>query len=270
MTKYSSPEDPVAESLARVEAARRIRLGVGGFVAVVAVLSVATPLPFRDAIGLGLFYALLPALGWAQLPLVPVVEIERSAVYAGSAVSLVVIGTAALTFGLAFREGGPQVFPLVWGLQLGPLALWTVALSVAGLAVIVACEPLDRWKPTPGAALVRELLPRTRWEKTEFVGLSLVAGINEEVAYRGYAVSAVALLGTGPWLAVAASTVAFAVLHAYQGPLGVARTALVGFMLGASVVVSESLLPAILAHVAIDIVAGLVVGPRFLAGTAER
>jgi len=269
MTKYRGSEDPLDEPQAKENAARRLRVGAGAFAAVVLVLSVATPLLFRDAFGLGLFYVLLPALGWAQLPLLPVAPIERTAIYAGSAASLVVIGTAALILGLASRDGGASVFPPVWGLPLRTLVFWTAALLIGGLGVIMAFEPVDRWKPSRGAALVRELLPRTCGEKAEFVGLSLVAGINEEVAYRGYALSAIGLLGAGPWTAVLASAVPFAILHAYQGPLGVARSALVGLALGASVVASGSLLPAILAHVGIDIVAGLVVGPWLLAG-AER
>jgi membrane protease YdiL (CAAX protease family) len=269
MTKYRGAEGPLDEPTAQEEAARRVRVGAGAFVAVVLILSVATPLPFRDAIGLGLFYVLLPALGWAQLPLLSVALIERAAVYAGSAATLVVIGSAALIFGLAARDSGESVFPPVWGLSLRAVVLWTAALAIVGLAVIMAFEPLDRWRPGRGAALVRELLPRTRWEKLEFVGLSFVAGINEEVAYRGYALSAFGLLGVGSWTAVLASAVPFAILHAYQGPVGVARTAVVGVVLAGSVVASGSLLPAILAHVVIDIIAGLVVGPWFVA-RAER
>jgi membrane protease YdiL (CAAX protease family) len=269
MTKYRGSEDLLDEPRAREEAARRLRIGAGAFAAAVVLLAVATPLLFRDAIGLGLFYLLLPALGWAQLPLLPVATIERSAVYAGSAASLVVIGSAALVLGLAPREGGASVFPPVWGPSLWSLVLWTAGLVVVGLGVIMAFEPFDGWKSSRGGALVRELLPRTRWEKMEFVGLSVVAGINEEAAYRGYALSAFVLLGVGPWAAVVASAAPFAILHAYQGPVGVARTALVGLVLGASVVVSGSLLPAMLAHAGIDIMAGLVVGPWLLA-RAER
>jgi membrane protease YdiL (CAAX protease family) len=268
MTTYRGSEGPLDEARANADAAGRLRIGAGAFVAAVLVLSVVTPLPFRDAIGLGLFYVLLPAVGWAQLPLLPVAVIERTAVYAGSAASLVVIGSVALILGLALREDGASVFPDVWGLSLRSLLFWTTALVIVGLGVIIAFEPLDRWRPTRGSALVRELLPRTGSEKAEFVGLSVVAGINEEVAYRGYALSAFLLLGAGPWTAVVASAAPFAVLHAYQGPVGVARTALVGLALGASVVASGSLLPAILAHAAIDVVAGLVVGPRLLARAA--
>jgi membrane protease YdiL (CAAX protease family) len=159
----------------------------------------------------------------------------------------------------------------VWGLPPRTLVPWTVALVVFGVGVIVAFEPLDRWKPSRGAALVRELLPRTGREKGAFVGLSLVAGIGEEAAYRGYALSAFGLVVAGPWPAVLASTLAFAVLHAYQGSVGVVRTALVGLAFGASVVGSGSLLPAILAHASIDILAGLAVGPWILAtGTKEH
>ena len=250
---------------------RRLRLGVGAFFATVLVLSLASSLPFSDAIGFGLFYVFLPALGWAQMPLLAVTAIERASIYAGSAATLALIGAAALVFGFAHGDGGADTFPFLWGLPPRTVAVLTVGLVVVGLGVILAFEPIDRWKPSRGAALVLELLPRTAREKWAFVGLSVVAGIAEEVAYRGYALSAFELLVRGPllgvpsaWIAAAASSIPFAVLHAYQGPLGVARTAMVGFALASSVVVSGNILPAILAHALIDILAGLVVGPWLL------
>ena len=259
----------VDEVQAKTEAVRRLRLGVGAFLATVLVLSLASSLPSSDAVGFGVFYVFLPALGWAQLPLLPVTAIERASVYAGSAATLALIGAAALVFG--FARGGANTFPFLWGLPLRTVAVLTVGLVVFGLGVILAFEPMHRWKPSRGAALVFELLPRTAKEKWAFVGLSVVAGIAEEVAYRGYALSAFELLMRSPllgvpsaWLAAAASSIPFAVLHAYQGPVGVARTALVGFALASSVVVSGNILPAILAHALIDILAGLVVGPWLL------
>ena len=261
----------VDELQAKTEAVRRLRLGVGAFLATALVLSLASPLPSSDAIGLGLFYVFLPALGWAQLPLLPVAAIERVSVYAGSAATLVVIGVTALILGFAQGNGEANTFPFLWGLPLRTVAVLTVGLVVVGLGVILAFEPMDRWKPSRGAALVFELLPRTAKEKWAFVGLSVVAGIAEEVAYRGYALSAFELLMRSPllgvpsaWLAAAASSIPFAVLHAYQGPVGLARTAVVGFAFASSVVVSGNILPAILAHALIDILAGLVVGPWLL------
>jgi membrane protease YdiL (CAAX protease family) len=269
MTTYRGPNALLDEARAKEEASRRLRVGAAAFAAAVLSLALATPLPFPDAVGLGLFFVLLPALGWAQLPLLPHTVIERTAVYAGSAATLVVLGSLALVLGIAIRDDETSFFPPLWGISVGALASWTSALVIVGLGVMVAFEPLDQRTPGRGTALVRDLLPRTTWEKAEFVGLSLVAGINEEVAYRGYALSAFGLLVAGPWLAVAASSIPFAILHAYQGPIGILRTGLVGFALGASVLLSGSLLPAILGHAAIDILSGLVVGP-WLLDRAER
>jgi membrane protease YdiL (CAAX protease family) len=57
--------------------------------------------------------------------------------------------------------------------------------------------------------------------------------------------------------------VVFGLLHAYQGPLGMMRTALLGLLLAASLLLSGSIWPAITAHVALDLLGGLVWGERF-------
>jgi membrane protease YdiL (CAAX protease family) len=54
------------------------------------------------------------------------------------------------------------------------------------------------------------------------------------------------------------------VLHGYQGVLGIARTGVMGAMLAWGFLASGSLWPAIVAHAAIDMVAGLWLGERLM------
>src|SRR5690606_3911022 len=61
------------------------------------------------------------------------------------------------------------------------------------------------------------------------------------------------------------SSLVFGVLHAYQGTIGIVRTFLMGSVLATGFVLSGSLWPAIIAHTAIDLVAGLVLADWFLA-----
>jgi membrane protease YdiL (CAAX protease family) len=91
----------------------------------------------------------------------------------------------------------------------------------------------------------------------------LAAGLGEELAYRGYAILALAPL-TGTLGAAAVTTVVFAVMHAYQGRLGVVRTGVMGAVLAAGFLATGSILPSILAHASIDVLAGVVLGERLL------
>ena len=62
------------------------------------------------------------------------------------------------------------------------------------------------------------------------------------------------------WGAALLSSAVFGLLHAYQGWLGVFRTALLGFVLAASLILTGVLWPAILAHAILDVIAGIVLG----------
>ena len=110
----------------------------------------------------------------------------------------------------------------------------------------------------PAAAI----MPRTRSEYIWFLGVSLTAGICEEVLYRGYFFAMFAPRIT-LWGAVVASALIFGLGHLYQGARGIAKTAIAGMVLGAVYAITGSLLwPAIL-HVLID-VSGGTIGYRLL------
>lgn len=206
---------------------------------------------------------LLPALAVAQVPLaLRAGPIDRRAAYAGSAATIFVMG--ALSLGLGLAAGGPARL----GLDPFPparVAGGAGAVLLAAAAVLLLSEVARRGMKLDESPLLRRLLPRTARERAAFVGLSFVAGFGEEIAFRGFAIPALAPLLGGPWGAAAFTSVTFGVLHAYQGPLGIVRTATLGFVLAASFVLLGNLWPAIVAHVVIDLVGGLWLGPR-LAG----
>ncbi len=241
---------------------RRLRIGVALTVAGVVAALLYTSLPFWQAAGLGLFYLLLPSLAVAQLPLLRVRQIERIPVYLGSMATILVIGCVALVLG-AF-EGGLSGLGLFW-IPRGELTLWVVCGTAVGLGIISSFPMGGGLAAQQSSALVLQLIPRTMREKRLFVGLSVAAGFGEEIAYRGYAFIAIQTLIAAPWVAAGVSSAAFGVLHAYQGPAGILRTALVGFTLAVPVIMTGSLVPGIVAHALIDVVAGLLIGPRLLA-----
>jgi membrane protease YdiL (CAAX protease family) len=93
--------------------------------------------------------------------------------------------------------------------------------------------------------------------------LSVAAGVGEETAYRGYATTVLGGLMGSPGAAAVTSLV-FGVLHGYQGWLGTARTALMGGLLAWGFLAAGSLWPPIVAHTAVDLLAGIVLGEKLL------
>jgi membrane protease YdiL (CAAX protease family) len=223
-------------------------------------LRLGAGVPLSDAILVAALLVAVPAFATAQLRVIPTVRVERLPAYWGSIAALWLIGSAAWLVGT--RRGGPESLGLVVT-STASLAGWTVGLTLGGLLVIVGFREIAiRWGCRESPVL-REILPRTPREKGVFALLSVAAGVSEELAYRGYAIPVLApLLGT--WGGVALTSVIFGVLHAYQGWLGTARTALMGGVLAWGFLASGSLWPAILAHTAIDLVAGIVLGERLL------
>jgi membrane protease YdiL (CAAX protease family) len=68
------------------------------------------------------------------------------------------------------------------------------------------------------------------------------------------------------WVAVVISSILFGLAHIYQGRGGTAATMLLGALFGLARIVYHSLIPVVLWHSAVDLVAGLA-GPRYLIGS---
>jgi uncharacterized protein len=252
----SALPDPSAK--AGREVARRLRTGAFLTAGAVGLLALGTDLSFWDVVALPLFYVLLPALALAQVPLLATEKIERLPVYLGSMVAILILGWLSLALGLRLDQGIVRMGLVL--LPLGELVLWTAGATGAGLILVALFHPLDRRVPGHHHRVLSELLPRTGPEKAAFVGLSAAAGTGEELAYRGYALVGIQLLGVGPWGAAVASSAAFGFLHAYQGPVGIVRTGILGMILAVPVLVTGSIVPSMLAHALLDVVLGLVLG----------
>jgi uncharacterized protein len=222
-------------------------------------LSARFGLPLLDALFLGALLSVLPILTLAQVPLLHDVPIERVPAYRASATTLVLLGGGAAFLGV--RGGG-------WaGLGLGPMApgpwaVWTFGVTAAGAALVLALYGLRRLAGVSESPLLARLIPATPAEKRAFVPLSFAAGFGEEITFRGYAIPVLAAHLGGEWGAALFTSAVFGLMHAYQGPLGMLRSALLGLLLAASFLVSGSLWPAIAAHTALDLLAGLVWGER--------
>lgn len=173
-----------------------------------------------------------------------------STVVSVGGLALVTWAVAALT-GL---EGGDL------GWRAGPprqLALWTVGVSLAGLAVVWIITRLGQLVGTEESPLVRFLLPRNRGERWGFAVVSAVAGVGEEYLFRGFLLHGLAQWTGSVWLAVGLVSVAFGVGHGYQRSIGMVRAGALGVLLALPVVFTGSLYAAIVAHFWINLAIGL-------------
>ncbi|NJD19547.1 MAG: CPBP family intramembrane metalloprotease [Gemmatimonadetes bacterium] len=217
-------------------------------------------LPWADTAALVALLVFLPVLSVAQVGMLRRVEVERMGAYVSSAVSLVALGGGAWLVGT--RNGGPAALglaPLGWA----SFAAWTTALVAAGLAVTAAFRAAGPRLGLRESTVLRALLPRSGRERAAFAALSLVAGSGEELAYRGYVIPVLAgVVGTP--MAAAVSSAVFGVLHAYQGLLGMARTAVMGGVLAWGFLASGSLWPPIAAHAVLDLLLGMALAERMM------
>lgn len=213
-----------------------------------------------DSLLLAVLLVAVPALSLAQLPLIDSVPLERLPAYWSSIVTLWLLGGACWLVGT--RHEGPSAVGLV-PVPLGAAVLWSVGLAGGGLLTILIFRQVGRWIGAAESPVLRRLLPRTRQERSAFALLSVAAGFGEEIAYRGYLIPALAPVLGIPGAAVVSSCV-FGVLHGYQGPLGVVRTATMGGMLAWGFLTAGSLWPGVVAHTLIDLAAGLWLGERLL------
>jgi membrane protease YdiL (CAAX protease family) len=98
--------------------------------------------------------------------------------------------------------------------------------------------------------------PRTPQEHRRFQLMALSAGWNEEIVFRGFLIGTLALIAP-VWLAAGLAGIVFIGFHAYQGVSGMIRIIPITIGMTGLVLLSGSLWPAILVHVAADAVGGI-------------
>ena len=180
-------------------------------------------------------------------------QLPTAALLVNVALSQGLLGSL-LVFG-AFYTGVP---PAALGVDFGdPLSTGLPALGV-GIGVGVALYLANAAGAAASAAAgfeydesLREMLtPASRggWGVLLLAVLPLIAGF-EELLFRSALVGAFASgYGISPWLLAAASSVGFAFGHGAQGRMGVLVTGVLGFVLAATFVVTNSLLAVVVAH----------------------
>ena len=146
----------------------------------------------------------------------------------------------------ATREvlGGP------WGFAL------TIGFTVVVLAALVVPPLLARGstlEDIPAVGDVKAIIPRSRGELRYGAGLSVNAGITEELLFRLGLPALVFAVTQDALLAFGGAAVLFGALHVYQGPLGIVFSTVLGVVFTALYLVTGSILVPILLHALIDL-----------------
>lgn len=194
----------------------------------------------------------------ARLSVDQLAHVPRLSIYLTSSMAIwalaVLAVLASVASGFSFQLPG-----LVWLSPL-PLVIWTLGILLLALLILM----LARLVPMAETRILEYLIPRTAEEKLGFVGVSLSAGICEELIFRSFLISALTLAFGSPWTAAVLASAAFSLFHSYQGSLGMGRTALLGLVLSAPFVIAGSIIPSMIAHAVLNAIAGLWLADRLL------
>lgn len=147
----------------------------------------------------------------------------------------------------------------------GGAGAW-IGWGFAGVAVTALL--LQRWALSRSDGMRRDfarkldeatgydwLRPTTRREYRWFQVMAVTAGITEEIIFRGFLIGVLAVW-LPVWSAALLSVVVFVGGHVYQGLSGMMRILPISLVLTAIYLLTGSLVPGILLHVAVDVLAG--------------
>ncbi|MCX5755939.1 MAG: CPBP family intramembrane metalloprotease [Gemmatimonadetes bacterium] len=157
--------------------------------------------------------------------------------------------------------------------SLGGLGLREVGIGVIGFALLLLTIPISRALRKPDEdrrRLIFSLAPRNAREWVVYALIAVMAGIAEESAYRGVAVWILTPIFGSPLPAMFLSAMAFGVAHAVQGAKAMAVVFFLALILQGLVWMTNTLVIAMVAHAAYDLVAGYVLSQRARELAAER
>jgi membrane protease YdiL (CAAX protease family) len=172
------------------------------------------------------------------------------------------------------RSLAREVSPEELGIAVNdPWRIAWISIALTGFLCINQFVGLRRFNKLPQEkrgrlfAITEKIMPQTRRETLIYALLAGTAGVSEEFLYRGFVFMACVrmIVNYGPPNALAAilSSVWFSLAHWYQGRRGVITTFVVGLIFVSIRIWTGSLIPAIAAHIGIDLVVGICAS-RFL------
>jgi membrane protease YdiL (CAAX protease family) len=177
--------------------------------------------------------------------------LPRVPIYLGTMLGLWILGLTAL--GAGALSGFTARLMGLTPMNAAQFGVWTGFGLLASAAIIAFFNALG----FRDSAIMREIVPVTAREKGLFIGLSVSAGICEEMAFRGFLLPAL-MVATGSLAGgVLLSSLAFGVLHAHQRAGGAIRATILGAALSVPLIVTGSVFASMAAHAIVDIVGGL-------------
>ena len=167
-----------------------------------------------------------------------------------------------------WRCGARTVGPEELGLAAtNPWQVAWTSIALTGLLCLNQVIGLRRISRIPEAkqgrlfTITEKIMPRTPAETLVYAALACTAGISEEFLYRGFVFMAFVrmIVNFGPPNAAAAilSSAWFSLAHLYQGRRGLITTFVVGMIFVLVRIWTGSLIPAVVAHIGIDLVVGI-------------
>jgi membrane protease YdiL (CAAX protease family) len=129
------------------------------------------------------------------------------------------------------------------------VALWTVWALVE--------RAWDHWLGPAHAASIQTLLPQRAVEILLWIGVSVSAGISEELVFRGYFQRQFHAYTGSRWAALCLQAALFGISHGYQGIEACVKIAVFGALYGWLALWRRSLRPGMIAHAGSDILSGI-------------
>jgi membrane protease YdiL (CAAX protease family) len=160
---------------------------------------------------------------------------------------------------MAARAEKIELFPRAW-----PPLLAVVAGVVMLVATVALMRPLWRRaveRRTPvGARVLHLCMPANGVERAWWIAVAVLAGISEEITWRGVQTALLTNLTGRLWLAAIICSISFGLGHMVQGWKSSAIIVFFALAFQALVWLSGSLYVAMAVHIVYDIIAGLTYG----------
>ena len=106
--------------------------------------------------------------------------------------------------------------------------------------------------------LANMLGPQSGASMAMFIAVSCVAGLVEEILFRGYLQRQISALSGNVYVGLVASAILFGLGHGYEGARRMVLIAVLGLMFGVLALLRKSLRPGMMAHALFDSLQGVV------------
>jgi membrane protease YdiL (CAAX protease family) len=144
-------------------------------------------------------------------------------------------------------------------LGLAALFLFTSLILLFGLRVALGLIDLHNMQKSQDEAMraLGSIAPHTYLEAGFFVLLSIIAGLFEEIIFRGYLQKQFHAFARSAVLGIVLSGIVFGLAHGYQGWRNMIVIAVFGMFFGILAYFRKSLRPGMIAHACQDSFAGI-------------